>query len=210
MYIPAIVIHKIPYCDWRWLAVVLCAGVVFALPGCHSSDAVVDWNMRIYTAARDHIQTDTWTRVHFNHPGPFPVWVFDETACFHYDSFRKKEIWTEWLEVDPEDSVLQRRIWDSIDRRRIIITCDPGIDPDLRRLSTTDDRTYSLVFMQIDSTLRPEHYIVPVNLYHNENRLIHRHEMMFRTRSMLYIFLFDKNLRIRKVLFEPSDPNRHY
>jgi hypothetical protein len=153
--------------------------------------------MKLYTAVRDYIQNDTAARGFFGHPEPFQLWVLDEPSCFDALGFWQIEGWLEWIGVGRDE---QQQVEDSLRRHAVLTPCPDGRIPALQQLSTTEDRRYAVVFMQIDSTFLSGNYIASAYLYDNASRAATHGEIVAAyPEGMIYFIVFGKDGQIRKV-----------
>lgn len=194
--------------NWTWLMIGVHA-IIGCQPRYYSSEGNTpdkySGNMKLYAITRDYIQNDTAARRAFNHPDPFQVWVLEETTCNPIDWWDTGIIvWMGLRRNDPEE---QDRLEDSLRRYAAVTPCDVGKNPALRQLSTTDDRLYTIVYMQIDSTFIPGSYIVSAYLSHNICRENNLNGALWQV-TMAYALVLGKDGEIRVATNDnPSYPH---
>ena len=157
------------------------------------------WNMKLYTAVRDYIQNDTVAQRVFDHPGPFEVWVLEETTCSSIDWWDTGVV--TWMWGQPKDQEEKRRLEDSLRHNAVVTPCNFGRNPALRQLSTTDNRLYTIVYMQIDSTFLPNDYIVSAYLSQNVCRENDLNGALWQVK-MSYTLVIGKDGSVRTAISE--------
>lgn len=180
------------FCSRTLSALLIIAAML--LSGCRSTALPSGPNLKFHTVMRDFIQNDTLTKRVFDHPDSLRVWVLDETAHLGINTWDYEGV-LEWMGLQRDDPGEGGRIMDSLRQFAPDASWHEEIIPELRELSTTDDITYAVVFMNIDSVLIPGYYVLAACLAHNTCRgnTVSR---LFSERMMWYVLILGKDAEI--------------
>ncbi|MEP7219807.1 MAG: hypothetical protein ABI876_12875 [Bacteroidota bacterium] len=157
----------------------------------------------LYVRARTYVQNDSMALNMFQRPGPIPIAVWDTLICSPLPYYEVDDI---VRAIYPDRSDVES-IQDSLSygaAHADWLSCRNTFNPDLRLVSTTGDRTATLIFTRIDSLLVPNLYVMGAYLYQNKDKLASLQEIAAsRPLGLIYFFVFDKQLVPRKIIVEP-------